>query len=387
MAPKLQFGVQANRLAFGQEDATAAEIDAFIEEIIAAGVENGHISQAQVGQARRILQQYKQAILRGDDSAIDDLDAQLEAYSQPSRRDFGDVPLFSGALEAVFGGEGAGLPPEYAEDALGIPGARTVTQGGKTYIIDAEGKILDEITGTAAGAGGTPTQRDLEAALAAGIISQEEYNEYQRRRFLGTSGSGGSDQSIARLQAALKAGTISQAEYDAAVRNLTLTGSLLGSGRNPDEITPYQQAQLDMQRERLAFDKLQQQIQAARTAQPLTYLSLLRGAPQMYAGLGKAVPTLERGSGVPEGEAPMPPAMAAIQEGGPVGLASLPAGTLRFEGPQAQRNLTPFELSANTEAREFGGIPEMDQEYQRSIFRRGVGSGLRFGGYGGSLRG
>jgi hypothetical protein len=400
-----------------------AELAAIIEEIVQLALANGHITQAQVPTLRRTLTTAAQT------GNIDYLDRAAAAYEAPAetRRDFGDIPLISGALEGLFGGGGQplGVLPE---NTLGIEGARTVQgPGGKTFIVGPDGKIIDEIAAGAAGAGVAPSlgntiAENLYVALQRGQITPEEYDREIRALALtgklsgGTAAGGFASTDLRDLQVAYQQGLISKEQYDTALQR-----SLLGAGGLGGGITPYQQAQLDLQREQLGLsrerfgqEKLQNQIQAARTAQPLTYLSLLRGAPQQYAGLGQFAPTLAQGGGgatvggIPNmsanpgggygvdmsggaqgGGVPMPPSMAAINQGEAIKPGGVfPEGTaLRFEGPQAQRNLTPFELAANTEAREFQGVPAMDQEYQRALYRRGVGSGLRFSGYGGTLRG
>lgn len=319
----------------------------------------------------------------------------------------------------------------------GLPeGFESFTFGGETTVYVNE-PVLDDFgrqVGTkprviasmpaTTGAGGFSQAelKDLEAAAVAADKAGDttlaaKYRARIQQELLKGAGGGGFTGDYKNWQAAFDLGIIDEPTFKQGI----LTGLQKAGGAGGVE-----QGYLDLARQKFSQlelpqfeqEKLKTQIQAARTAQPLTYLSLLRGSPQQYVGLGQFAPTLAQGGGaaaggIPNmsanpgggygvdmsgqaqggGGVPMPPSMAAIQRGDPIKLAGLPAGEgttpsyLRFEGPQAQRNLTPFELAANTEAREFQGIPEAEQEYQRAIFRRGVGSGLRFGGYGGSLRG
>lgn len=148
-------------------------------------------------------------------------------------------------------------------------------------------------------------------------------------------------------------------------------------------LSAYQSAQLEMDRERLKLQRLTAAIQAARTGEPLTYLSLIRGGVVPgYQGLPRVVPEaggepLLGGGDVSGGGAPpLPPALATIQSGAPLGQPTLPQGTLRPPGVQAQSRLTPYERASMLEAVEFQGVPSMDYEGYLERLRRGVGAGL-----------
>lgn len=247
---------------------------------------------------------------------------------------------------------------------------------GKGYVIGFDGntpKIIDEIVGS--GISKTPTQNDLEAALKAGIITQDEYNQAVRDRFLGQKAA--ADQAKARLDAALAAGTISQEEYNSAVKNLALYGSPYF--RDPNVITPYQQAQLDLDRQRFGLQqeqfglqKQQAAIGASRAGNPLAYFGLTTGATPQEA----------------LNQVPLAPFQSQIRMGGPVGRPYIsgpgnetaPEG-YRAPGVQAQARMTPLQTAMNQErnAVEFG-VPEVEQQAMEDKVRKG------FFGYGG-LRG
>lgn len=342
-------------------------------------------------------------------------------------QDFGSIPILSGLLENIFsgglvggGGQEPNAPtpqlkgieataegtyvvtyrgyPAYETDDLDeaqqvynslgpgpAPGTFQIVEPstGKGYVIgfDDEGapRIIDEIAPSQAGGGAmTPTQRDLDALLASGVISQQEYNEAQRKRFLGTSGTAGFASSGLRdAQYALSQGLITPEQY-----NQILQSEFFGGGTGG--ITAYQQAQLDLDRERLGLQRdqfgLQKQqaaIGASRAGNPLAYFGLTTGATPQEA----------------LNAVPLAPFQSQLRMGGPIGRPFIsgpgnetaPEG-YRVPGVQAQARMTPLQTAMNQErnAVEFG-VPDIEQQAMEDRVRKGFfGSGglssLRFGG-------
>lgn len=309
----------------------------------------------------------------------------------------GGAPERAPGPSGVSGGEPGGIPPGTTPGPL--PGSywQTEPTTGKMFLIGPTGEhydmateqwvpdfgILDEQMPTGADALKPPGYassklKDLQAAIA-------EEKRAQRPGW--------------------------QDRVQTYQQQLNTMLSAYGAPAAAPSITAYQAGQLEISRARLAIDReeaqrkgLETRIGAARTGQPLTYLSLLRGkvagagGTDLYQGVKPVVPTLAGapagagaagGAGGPQQAeggwvAPkMPPAMATIAAGRPLGPAIMPAGTLRPPGVQAQAEQTPFEARAYAEATEFQGIPSMDWQ---DLLRRGrtaIGAGLSPYTYGG----
>ncbi len=199
------------------------------------------------------------------------------------------------------------LPPGYE---AGPPGTTYYTDPntGKRMLLDnTTGQIIDEQTG------GTP---DKTAALAKYEQQYGPLSASDRQRFLlgfapAAASSGFASQSMQDLQYAHDQGLLSDSQYAQA-----LTAKLMGTGGG---LSPYESGQLDIANRRLGLDtqqfglsRLQGMIDAAKTGNPLSYLSLIRGAPpgatdQIYQGLDRVVPAL-----------PMPAELGGVSTPGPL---------------------------------------------------------------------